>query len=450
MWFEELTGFREGERAEVLALIEEDGPWLVSRANGRRMRRGELSLPSLAELRRARSEAAPVGGRSTLAEVVADVRELHAEPASAGATFQVASQFNLLEMTGPSVTPDDGIDRYEHDHTQGPACAIACGAGTIHRNYLTPVPIEGGPGAERGQTAARQLDGLADLAATLGLAVPMRNGYALLRREQLAWAAGWLDGIAGPARDELAGLLRVGVQAGTEVTWRHAGHDVPQVFCSALPLAYAGGDPAAWEPLARLVLDAAYEATLAVAAVTAARTGNRAVHLTLLGAGAFGNPTGWVVDALERALRLHPVGLDVRVVSHGRPSRALAPVLRPPPHWADALFEVPPAQWGLRGDPHLWADLHAALRRLPAPPPAADTLRAALAAELWRLAGVALDADSAAEPDAEAIRVPRYPTLGMSGGHVSPGFWRATAVPLLVERWSTGPRSGRPGTLGRP
>ena len=55
--------------------------------------------------------------------------------------------------------PEDGVDRYEYDRTQGPACAIACGAGTIYRNYF--VPIDG----DIGQTAHRQLNGLADLAA---------------------------------------------------------------------------------------------------------------------------------------------------------------------------------------------------------------------------------------------------------------------------------------------
>lgn len=446
MWFEELTGFREGNRADVLAQLDEDGPFIVSRANGRRMRRGELSLPSLAELRRARSEAAVVGGASTVGEVVADVRELHAEAASAGATFQVASQFNLLEMTGPSVTPDHGIDGYERDRTQGPACAIACGAGTIHRNYLTPVPVDGGADSPRGQTAARQLNGLADLAAALGLTVAMANGYALLTPAQLAQAAERLAGIAGPARDELAGLLRVGVQTDTEVTWRNAGHAVTQVYCSALPLAYAGGDPSAWEPLARLVLDAAYEATLAAASLTAARTGNRTVHLTLLGAGAFGNPTAWVIDALERAVRLHPIGLDLRVVSYGHPSSAVAAVTDPVAHWADALFSPPPVQWGLRGDPYLWSDLRAALRKVPARPAGADDVRALLAGELWRLAGIrpaggpgSGDAGGPAGPgDEEPVRVPRYPTAGMSGGHVDPRFWRATAVPLLLERWAAG------------
>ena len=45
----------------------------------------------------------------------------------------MASQFNLLEMTGPEITPEDGVTRYAHDRTQGPACAIAAGAATVYR-----------------------------------------------------------------------------------------------------------------------------------------------------------------------------------------------------------------------------------------------------------------------------------------------------------------------------
>jgi hypothetical protein len=69
----------------------------------------------------------------------------------------VASQFNALEMTGPRVTPENGVTRYKHGHTQGPACAIAAGAATIYRNYFAPV-ADG-----IGQTADRQFDGLADI-----------------------------------------------------------------------------------------------------------------------------------------------------------------------------------------------------------------------------------------------------------------------------------------------
>jgi hypothetical protein len=42
---------------------------------------------------------------------------MHADPELEGALFQVASQFNLIEMTGPSVTPEDGVTRYSGDHT---------------------------------------------------------------------------------------------------------------------------------------------------------------------------------------------------------------------------------------------------------------------------------------------------------------------------------------------
>ncbi|HST82507.1 MAG TPA: hypothetical protein VLL08_12295 [Kineosporiaceae bacterium] len=324
MWFESLTGFKETDGAGVVDRIREDGPFLESIVNGRRMRRGEFSVISLTDLRHHRDNGDPIPyvGETTVREIIGDVRELHADPAAAGATFQVASQFNMLEMTSPKITPEAGVARYELDPTQGPACAIACGAGTIHRNYF--VPFDHGDHLVRGQTADRQLNGFADLAAALGLAVDMRNGYALLTPEQLERSSERLNGLTEPQRDELAGLLRVGVQTDGEVTWRDAGHSVTQVFCSALPIAYAGGQPKRWEPLARLVLDAAYEATFAAAVRSAARTGNRTLYLTLIGAGAFGNPVAWVVSALQRSLRLHQfAGLDVRVVSYAWPQRAL-------------------------------------------------------------------------------------------------------------------------------
>ena len=64
---------------------------------------------------------------------------MHTAPEYTGALFQVASQFNALEMVGPDYTPEDGATRYQHDHTQGPACAMAAAPATIFRNYFTPV-----------------------------------------------------------------------------------------------------------------------------------------------------------------------------------------------------------------------------------------------------------------------------------------------------------------------
>jgi len=73
-----------------------------------------------------------------------------------------------------------------------------------------------------------------------------------------------LAGADEPARDRLMGHLRVGVQWDTEVTLAGDGHTVTQVYCSALPIAYTSIPSPEWEPFARLVLDAAYEATFAV------------------------------------------------------------------------------------------------------------------------------------------------------------------------------------------
>lgn len=313
MWFHDTFGFEETDRETVTAQIVEDGPYLVSRPTGRRMRRGTLHVVALDELRRSAATLPRSSARTSLAGVVGDVRQLHTDPASAGSTFQVASQVNLLEMVGPHVTPDDGISGYESDHTQGPACAIACGAGTLDRNYFAALA------GAKGQTAMRQLDTFSGLAQALGMRIPVRNGYVWPTRVQLVQASNVLTHATDDERDRLSGRLSIGIQADTEVTWMHAGHSVTQAYCSALPIAYRPElRDAPWEPLARLVLDAAYEATLAAAAITAARTGNHVVHLTRLGAGAFGNAVSWVDAAIERATsRAGTYGLELRLVTYG-------------------------------------------------------------------------------------------------------------------------------------
>ena len=238
-WFERLTGFLETSYADTQRrLVVVDGR-LVARDGGSSRAMGELTLPSLAELRTA-AHAVRRSGRSRLSIVEGDVRAMHLIPENRGALFQVASQFNMLEMVGPEVTPEQSVTRYQHDRTQGPACAMAAGAATIHRNYL--VPVAGGTG----QTAARQLDGLADLgvelARRLGTDVAalwtMRNGYALPSAEGLAAIAGHLATADAEAFDGLRALLRIGLHADVEVTdGPSPGPKVSQVFCSALPVA---------------------------------------------------------------------------------------------------------------------------------------------------------------------------------------------------------------------
>ncbi len=156
MWFEELTGFTEQDAAQVKRQMVLQGDKLISLANGAVLNAGRLLMPMLAQLTgqaQALLDDNPTR-RLRLSEVVADVQQLHADAANAGALFQVASQFNLLEMVSPDVTPEQGITCYQTDKTQGPACAIACGAGLIFRNYF--VPVQG----ETGQSQHRQLNKL--------------------------------------------------------------------------------------------------------------------------------------------------------------------------------------------------------------------------------------------------------------------------------------------------
>ena len=117
---------------------------LLSDATSSRSAVGTLETPSFAELRERAGPVARAGTQNRIRRLQGDARKLHADPAHRGSLFQVASQFHLLEMVGPSITPEHGVSRYAQDRTQGPACAIAAGAGTMYRNYL--VPVNGGIG----------------------------------------------------------------------------------------------------------------------------------------------------------------------------------------------------------------------------------------------------------------------------------------------------------------
>jgi hypothetical protein len=315
-WFEGLTGFEERSPDLVRKNITVDGEMLTSHINGNILACGRLEIPSLAELR----EQIPAVGRGagllSVREVVENVQDLHRDASNAGALFQVASQFNLLEMASPNTTPEHGVGIYEYDRTQGPACAIAAGAGTIYRNYFAPV------NGQTGQSVNNQIDCLAGLGAALGNSKnrlwEIRNGYALASENGLKEISNRLRTASENERDELRKLIRVGIQRDTQVTLKGAAHKVSQVYCSALPVAYSEQPSGLWEDFARLVLEAAYEATICAAILHARRTGNKNLYLTLLGGGAFGNKNHWITDAILRALELYrDWDIHVNIVSYG-------------------------------------------------------------------------------------------------------------------------------------
>src|SRR6186713_2940246 len=98
-WFEELLGFEELSYEQTRAHLEVVGTTLRSRVNNRSYTVGVLETPSLAELRdRAAGNVGQLAGTLGVSTVVGDVGQLHRDPANRHALFQVASQFNLLEM----------------------------------------------------------------------------------------------------------------------------------------------------------------------------------------------------------------------------------------------------------------------------------------------------------------------------------------------------------------
>jgi hypothetical protein len=123
------------------------------------------------------------------------------------------------------------------------------------------------------------------------------------------------------ARDHLRGKLGIGLHRDVEVTRVDAPRNqrVSQAFCSALPVAYSELPQSNWESFARLVSEAAYEATMLAAVEQATAGGSNIVLLTRLGGGAFGNDDAWIDDAIIRSLGIvEHAGLDVRLVSYGR------------------------------------------------------------------------------------------------------------------------------------
>ena len=348
-WFEALFGFEESSYVAVKKNMEVKGVLpnlrLVSKANNRSFPIGSFSTPSLAEIR---SETEALLAVADLPDMwgfeydhvpVGDIMQMHSS--FPRATFQAASQFNSLEFCSSKGIPEQGVEIYAMDMTQGPACALACAAGTVYRNYFAPITDKSGAVVQVGQTKHLQINNLQSLGEALDNSIhqfwDVENGYVFSHGEDhLEKLNAVLATKSEDERDTLMSLIRVGVHSDVGVTFvsrfvqapnasqsaddadmiereriqyesvSSQGQIVTQVYASALSCAYSGLDNRLWEPFARMVLDAAYEATLLVAAQNFLRNNgaghSRDVFITFLGGGVFGNDICWINDAIARAL----------------------------------------------------------------------------------------------------------------------------------------------------
>eukprot|EP00466_Bigelowiella_natans_P004632 jgi/Bigna1/88006/estExt_fgenesh1_pg.C_270030 len=338
-WFQKQFGFKECKsyaKTRSQFSLEDGGATLVSLANKKKFDIGVFELLSVSELRKRREQlktkeqSAESGGGLTFRNVKGDVSKLIRDPKNAGAVFQAASQFNCLEMANPRVTPDNGVTIYKWDRTQGPACALACPAATVFRNYLVNGKGQGGDG--------EQIDGLADVAKVLGEDTEywrLMNGYAFpTSAEKFKELNDRLESDK-ELRAKALEALKIGIHWSTEVERQPAetdpAHKVCQLYCSAVPIAYSRLNASQWAEFAQLVLDAAYESSFLAASIIAAEQKRRVpLYLTLLGGGVFGNPTSWIVNAIKAAIKQYSTDpIDVRIVHYSHMPELCATIKAP-------------------------------------------------------------------------------------------------------------------------
>ncbi len=275
-WFEKTFGFTEGSYYDTKQRLSVDGPSIS--INGVKINHGTFTNPTCNEIFSLEKKNT---GKSVVSEIVGDVGVLH--EATPNAVFQVASQFNCLEMYHPGISKYSGITGYEHDYTQGPACAMACGVGTLYRNYFTDVN---------------------NLELFDPMLWDMQNGYCLPHKHK-----------AHLLKDLDLGDLKIGIHHQTPVSG--TSHNVTQVFCSALPLSYIDFRSDKLDDFAKRILVYSYAATLAVA--NSNKLLSNKVFLTMLGGGAFGNKEEWIIAAIEKAIDEYmDCGLEIGIVSYGK------------------------------------------------------------------------------------------------------------------------------------
>lgn len=211
--------------------------------------------------------------------------------ASNGDTFQVASQFNALEMINQNKTPMDGINIYVDDHTQGPRAAMAVLPGTFVRNYLYPIEF------------GTQFNALRDL----GLS--HLNGYLVwgnTPEKVLTVVKRNIMNIRIPAMI-YAQVIGITENNGNLVGHR-TGHRIHQVFSSAVPVdSYMNsGKIETQMNIAKIIIDVQYRALIALSCLLHYYQGSTEsrirINLTLIGTGAFRVPRDVVIDILNQVL----------------------------------------------------------------------------------------------------------------------------------------------------
>jgi hypothetical protein len=255
-----------------------------------------------------------------------DISQLLMNEDPVTSVFQAASQFNLLEMGTPFITPEEGITQYADDNTQGPRVALASPIGTLFRNYAIFSKFKTAVGQEENQLCTLNFEQLFDTLKQANIQVfkhTYSNGYLFFNflTDNTMLGRGLVDNGTTFAhiyninlKRLLFNILRVGVQWNTPLSTDFS-KKVCQVYCSALPFGgYTDVDgmsnnPNTLSDLAEAILTAAYMCTLEIAVYKFfTNLKNQisepvTVYLTAVGGGVFENDPRIIWKAIQYALR---------------------------------------------------------------------------------------------------------------------------------------------------
>lgn len=312
-------------------------PIITSTVNKRKFFVGHFGTPTLKELRDTCAKFTK-SNVSIFTEVVGDIFNIQSMSTNKGALFQAASQFNCLEFASQDLTPEDGITMYQKDRTQGPACAISTGAATLYRNYFVPQSDVNSRDVV-GQNTDTQINNLDSVLNTLDIDDPnkyitVKNGYTEssdTRLKELNMK------LTNPNLErKLIEQFKIGIHSNTSVTFSEkiSGQFieptstnlqlVSHAYCSAISVGYSSTvkDIKLWTPFAKLVLKAAYEATLWAGIINKNSGGSNRVILTKVGAGVFRNKHEWVVEAIGNAIcKTDFYGLEIILNYYDEPEK---------------------------------------------------------------------------------------------------------------------------------
>lgn len=324
---EDILGVKESEfRAndELVRRAWKNPGFIENLKTGQRYKSGVLSTPSVGQLQ----EVKPIRGGEPSGKLQVlrgvhdltkvDVGRLQAQPENKNAVFQVASNFNALElmnMYDERAMTEVGF--YINDYTQGPFASISAAPGLLMRHYYPFCHPDRPVGEWRQIFQGKQIELLGD--------TPFQvvNGYLNLKEEDLSLELPKADVKVCSHRE--VQVTFGGVEGSEHAVVTDPSQTVDQVFTATGDLMGTNRmlfreNPDKVSGIIRNILMAAYEGTIRCAI----QGRRKRVYLTLIGGGVFANPAEWIVEAILAQIPLIvESGLDVMVNTYrGMPDKA--------------------------------------------------------------------------------------------------------------------------------